>query len=69
MISVGAAGQAAGPALPEAGRKGLISGHRGKVSGTRIPEAIRGEVLELVRQWYADSGPTLAHEYLVSVPG
>ena len=60
------------------GAKGLISGHRGKVSGNRIPEAVREKALELVRQWYADFGSTLAHEYLtrehglafsVSVPG
>ena len=49
--------------------KGLISGHRGKVSGNRIPEAIREEALKLVWQWYADFGPTLAHEYLAREHG
>ena len=51
------------------GEKGLISGHRGKVSGNRIPEAVRKEALKLVRQWYADFGPTLAHEYLAREHG
>ena len=32
------------------GAKGLISDHRGKVSGNRIPEAIREKALRLVRQ-------------------
>ena len=44
------------------GAKGLISGHR-------IPEAVREKALRLVRQWYADFGPTLAHEYLTREHG
>ena len=39
------------------------------MSGNRIPEAIREEALKLVRHWYADFGPTLAHEYLAREHG
>ena len=51
------------------GGAGLVSRHRGKVSGNRLPEAVREKALRLVQQWYSDFGPTLAHEYLTQEHG
>lgn len=53
----------------EQGAAGLISGHRGRVSGNRLPAALRERALGLVRELYADFGPTLAHEYLTEQHG
>jgi len=47
------------------GPAGLVSGRRGKPSNRRLPEALRERALGLVRQRYADFGPTLAREKLV----
>jgi len=46
------------------GVQGLISRHRGRSPNNAIPEAVRHEVMGLVRQHYADFGPTLACEKL-----
>lgn len=46
------------------GAQGLISKHRGKISGNKISDETRVEVLKLVKDKYCDFGPTLAHEYI-----
>ena len=53
----------------EQGEAGLVSRHRGKVSGNRLSEVVREEALTWVRDRYADFGPTLAHEYLTQEHG
>lgn len=50
--------------LERQGASGLAHGNRGRPSNHRFPERIRKRVLELVRQRYADFGPTLASEKL-----
>jgi len=51
------------------GPAGLISGKRGKPSNRLLPDEQRREALELVRRYYTDFGPTLAHEKLVEKHG
>ena len=51
------------------GPAGLVSGHRGKRPNNAIEEGVRREVLSLVRDRYADFGPTLAREKLVEEHG
>ena len=46
------------------GASGLISRMRGKPSNRRHSDAFREQVMALVREHYADFGPTLAAEYL-----
>ena len=53
----------------ERGPAGLISGHRGRPSNNAIPAATRAAVLALVRERYADFGPTLACEKLADCHG
>jgi len=48
----------------EDGAAGLISGRLGRQPGNALSEAVRQEVLGLVRTHYADFGPTLACEKL-----
>lgn len=48
----------------EHGATGLASRRRGRPSNHRLAEAVRAEALALVRERYADFGPTLAHEKL-----
>ncbi len=48
------------------GAAGLRSGHRGRPGNRRYPEVLREQVLALARERYADFGPTLLGEYLVS---
>ena len=48
----------------EQGAAGLVSRHRGKRPGNAIPEALRKEILRLIRTQYGDFGPTLAAEKL-----
>ena len=48
----------------EQGAAGLVSRHRGKRPGNAIPEALREEILRLIRTQYGDFGPTLAAEKL-----
>jgi transposase len=50
--------------LRQDGAAGLVSRRRGRPSNRRLSNAIRGEVVALVRENYADFGPTLAREYL-----
>ncbi len=46
----------------EPGPRGLVSGHRGKTPGNAKAPSVRQAVLALVRERYADFGPTLACE-------
>jgi len=46
------------------GAAGLVSRKRGKPSNRRHSEAFRDRVMAIVRERYADFGPTLAAEYL-----
>ena len=54
-------------AYRERGPEGLISKHRGKRSNRAKPEALRSHVMSLVRERYADFGPTIAAEKLLEV--
>ena len=49
------------------GAKGLISARRGKPSNNRLDAGIVQQALDLIKEKYADFGPTLAHEKLVEV--
>jgi hypothetical protein len=51
-------------ALGQQGAAGLVSRKRGWPSNRRLPAAVRDEALALVRERYADFGPTLAGEKL-----
>ena len=53
----------------EGGPAGLVSGHRDKVSNNAMAAAVRRAGMELVRERYADFGPTFACEKLVEVHG
>jgi len=46
------------------GVDGLISKQRGRPSNRRKPEDVRTEALTIIRERYADFGPTLAAEKL-----
>ncbi|WP_294257999.1 helix-turn-helix domain-containing protein [uncultured Sphingomonas sp.] len=46
------------------GAAGLISPKRGRPSNRRLSETYRDQILGIVRERYADFGPTLAVEYL-----
>lgn len=47
------------------GARGLLSERRGRVSANRIPKAYEQAVIDIVRDKYADFGPTFAHQKLV----
>src|SRR4051795_5281029 len=51
------------------GATGLVSRRRGRPSTTRLPAAVRDLILALVRERYADFGPTLACEKLAQLHG
>lgn len=51
------------------GPAGLVSRQRGKASNRRLPAAVQARALELVRERYADLGPTLAGEKLRELHG
>ena len=46
------------------GASGLVSRKRGRPSNRRHSDTFREQILSLVREHYADFGPTLAREYL-----
>ena len=46
------------------GAEGLVSGKRGKPSNRQLPTSFTEQVVALVREHYADFGPTLAREKL-----
>ena len=54
-------------ALKEDGAPGLVSKRRGKPSNHRLDETLKSRVLDIVREHYADFGPTLALEKLVEL--
>ena len=51
------------------GAAGLVSGRRGQRSNRAIAEGVRREAMRLVRERYADFGPTFACEKLVEAHG
>ena len=53
----------------ERGTVGLASGHRGRRPNNAIDDVVRRQVLELLRERYADFGPTFAREKLVELHG
>ena len=55
--------------LKRGGAVSLISRRRGKPSNNRLPEPFRDLALSLVRERYADFGPTLAAEKLAELHG
>src|SRR5215469_7366797 len=55
--------------LKHGGAASLVSKRRGRLSNNRLPEAYRDLALSLVRERYADFGPTLAAEKLAEVHG
>src|SRR5215471_15679250 len=55
--------------LKHGGAASLVPKRRGRLSNNRLPEAYRDLALSLVRERYADFGPTLAVEKLAEVHG
>jgi hypothetical protein len=55
--------------LKHGGAVSLVSKRRGRPSNNRLPEAYRDLALSLVRERYADFGPTLAAEKLAEAHG
>lgn len=51
------------------GAAGLASKKRCRLSNNRLPAAVRRQALALVREHYADFGPTLAAEKLAERHG
>jgi transposase-like protein len=51
------------------GAEGLVSKKRGKIGNHRRPEAFREHILAIIRELYADFGPTLAREKLLERHG
>jgi len=49
------------------GPAGLVSGKRGQPSNRRLPDELRSQAIEIVRERYADFGPTLACEKLLEL--
>jgi transposase len=49
------------------GAKGLASRRRGKPSNNRLDAGVIQQALDLIKEKYADFGPTLAHEKLTEV--
>jgi len=55
--------------LKQDGAASLVSKHRGKPSNHRLPIEVRALALSIVRERYADFGPTLAAEKLAEHHG
>lgn len=53
----------------ESGLEGMISGRRGKASNNQLEPGLAQKALKLVRDHYADFGPTLACEHLLERHG
>lgn len=51
------------------GHKGVVSKKKGAPSNNRLPEALKQQVLSLIKEHYANFGPSLAHECLVERHG
>ena len=56
-------------AFRQFGPRALVSDRRGKPSNRSYPAALRTEVIGLIRERYADFGPTLAAEKLYELDG
>ena len=56
-------------AFKRAGAAGLVSRQRGRPSHRQLPAATQAQALALVRERYADFGPTLAHQKLTEAHG
>src|SRR3954470_4469329 len=54
-------------AFEDRGPAGLVSGKRGPPSNRRLPDELRSQAIEIVRDRYADFGPTLAREKLLEL--
>ncbi len=54
-------------AYRQQGAKGLVSQRRGKPSNHHLDAAVMQQALDLIKEKYADFGPTLAHEKLSEV--
>jgi transposase len=54
-------------AYRQKGAKGLVSARRGKPSNNRLDGGVAQQALDLIKERYADFGPTLAHEKLTEV--
>ncbi|TXI10962.1 MAG: ISNCY family transposase [Novosphingobium sp.] len=55
--------------LRSEGVSGLVSRKRGRPSNRRYSDAMRDQIVAIVREHYADFGPTLAREYLIERHG
>jgi hypothetical protein len=55
--------------LKQDGAASLLSKHRGRPSNNRVPAEVRDLAVSLVRERYADFGPTLAAEKLAELHG
>ena len=53
--------------LKQDGAASLVSKHRGRPSNNRLPAEVRDLAVSLVRERYADFGPTLAAEKLAEL--
>ena len=51
------------------GHKGVISKKKGAPSNNRLPEVLKEQALSLIKEHYANFGPSLAHECLVERHG
>jgi transposase len=54
-------------AFEKRGPASLVSGKRGQPSNRRLPDELRSQAIEIVRDRYADFGPTLACEKLLEL--
>ena len=55
--------------LRSEGASGVVSRKRGRPSNRRHSEALREQIIAIVREHYSDFGPTLAREYLIERHG
>lgn len=55
--------------LRSEGAAGVISRKRGRPSNRRHSDALREQIIAIVREHYSDFGPTLAREYLIERHG
>lgn len=51
------------------GAPGVVSRKRGRPSNRRHSDALREQIIAIVREHYSDFGPTLAREYLIERHG
>lgn len=56
-------------AVRKEGHKGVVSKKKGAPSNNRLPETLKEQALSLIKEHYANFGPSLAHECLVERHG